>query len=274
MTFDYYIKDSYSYEKIEKTSFECPFTKDVYDSLVSSFPQLYGKKFTNGKCVRLDKCVDIAGESVLTISSIQFFDFLLTNFLYLNYHKIIPTVTGEVKAQIEHFYQSVTRDDSSLSFERIIAKKQLSNLFAISCIISDGERYIITKRNGNVGISNNFYSTTVIGIIDDEDFMTENPVLSCCQREIAEEIGYDIPIGDMKFRHIVCGDDKIQPIALIDAKVDNILRVVDCIKSNNKFLAESSDYDIYSKDDIHQLLISNTARLTSAGRTHLELAMR
>lgn len=274
MTFDYCIKDSYSYEKIEKTSFECPFTKDVYDSLVHSFPQVYGKKFTNGKCVRLDKCAEIEGKSVLTISSIQFFDFLLTNFLYLNYHKVISVVTGEVKAQIEHFYQSVTRDIGSFSFERIIAKKQLSNLFAISCIISDGERYLITKRNGSVGISNNFYSTTATGIIDDEDFMTEDPVLSCCQREIAEEIGYGIPITDMKFRHIVCGDDKIQPIALIDAKVDNILRVVDCIKSNNSFLAESSDYALYSKDDIRQLLANNNALLTSAGRTHLEIAIR
>ncbi|SDH26704.1 hypothetical protein SAMN04487901_12147 [Prevotella communis] len=271
MTYNYTIKDSYVFKKTAQSSFERPYSNDVYDCLSNSFLHLFGKDFSNGRCVRLDQCEEIEGKTVLTISPIRFFDFLLTNFLFLNYHKVVTLVNGTPKLQVERFYQSLITDDHEFSFNSIIAKKQLSNLFAISCIITDGERFIITKRNGNVGISNHFYSTTVTGIIDDKDFNNDNPVLSCCKREIAEELGCNIPFDSMFFRHIVCGDDKIQPIALVDVKVDDIQEVVKSLKTNIGFLDESCGYNLCTKDDILKLLANDNAHFTSAGRTHLEL---
>lgn len=274
MTYNYTIKDSYVFKKTSKSSFESFYSEEVYNSLSRIFPSLFGKEFTNGYCVRLDHCNEVEGETILTISPIRFFDFLLTNFLYLNYHKVVTSVTGITKIQVEHFYQSLMIDPSVFSFEGIISKKQLSNLFAISCIITDGVNFIITKRNGNVGISNHFYSTTVTGIIDDNDFRDDNPVLSCCRREIAEELGCDMPINCMNFKHIVCGDDKIQPIALVDVKVDDIEKVVNCIKDNTGFWDESSGYCLCTKSDILQLLADENVHFTSAGRTHLEFNTR
>lgn len=270
MTYNYTIINSYVFKKTSKSSFESFYSEEVYNNLSRIFPGLFGKEFTNGYCVRLDHCNEIEGKTVLTISPIRFFDFLLTNFLYLNYHKVVTSVTGITKLQVERFYQSLMTDANDFSFESIIAKKQLSNLFAISCIITDGERFIITKRNGNVGISNHFYSTTVTGIIDDNDFKDDDPVLSCCKREIAEELGYDMPISCMDFKHIVCGDDKIQPIALVEAKVGDIQKVIDCINCNIGFMDESSGYNLCTRNEIRQLLANQSIHLTSAGRTHLE----
>lgn len=272
MTYDYNIK-SYEYEKLDLTLFDSPYSVHVYNSLTLVCKKVFGKNFTNGTCVRLDGCIPGTGRTTLKISQVHFFDFLLTNYLYMNYKKIADAVSGEEKRQVDAFYHSLETGSGVVSFQGIIEKKQLSNIFAVSCIVSDGENFIITKRNNNVGISNNFFSTTVTGIIDDADFGSVDPVLSCCNRELKEETGFDVGVADMVFSRIVCGDDKIQPIALVDVKVENVDNVVNSIKKHKGFFEESSGFFLYSKNEIIALLENNNALMTSAARTHLSIAI-
>ena len=269
MTFNYNIQ-SYSYNKVLESPFLCPYTPKEYQVLVELSKKAFNKDFTNDICVRLDGCKQIEGNTILTISRVCFYDFLLTNFLYFNYKKITNASSPKERKIIEQFYLNLTKDETMSCFSDIIEKKQLSNILAVSCLVSDGKKFLITKRNGNVGISNNFYSTTVTGSIDGEDFITDDPIKSCCAREFLEETNYNISPEQMVLKKIVLGQKKIQPIALIDIKVNNIDDIVNSINNYKGFQDENNGYYVCNSNEIKHLLEDNYSLFTEATKTHLE----
>ena len=270
MTFDYNL-NSYYFNKKSNTSFESPFSEDVYNDILNAYKLVLNKRFVNGICTRLDNCEDVEGKTVLTISPIRFFDYLLTNLLYLNYNLLIEHISDKNKSQVNDFYYGLLMNNEPNSFSDILEIRQLSNLFAISCVITDGNNYLITKRNDHVGIANNYISTSVTGSIDDQDFKKNDPILSCCKREINEELGLTIQDNDMTVRRIVCGSDKFQPSALVDVKVNDLNVAINRINDKTHFFEENCGIFLYTKKEIVELLENQTVPLTETARTHLKI---
>ncbi len=269
MTYDLLVKDYY-YIKNSQSKFTLGYSDDDYWKIISLCKRTFNKEFTNEVCVRLDDYYNNDCIIGLQISKAHFFDFLVSNFLLLNFDKLSAQATDEEKNIIGSFRNAVLSYGELSSFRSIIDNRFLSNNLAVSLIISDKNNVLITKRNGKVGISNNFLSTTVTGSVDESDFLSDDPLKNCCVRECKEELNCLLFPEQIVLKRIVCGHKKTQPIALLDAMVDSVFDVEDSIRSCKGFQEENSNYHIIEKKEIPNLLNDNCIMITEAGRAHLE----
>lgn len=267
MTYDYPINE-YLYVKKENTSYNCLLEKAEYDSVVSLCGRVFRRNFTNEICVRLDNCFEDNRKTIIELSRVPFYDFLVSNYLKFNYNRIFENADIEERKILEKFKQNL-HFEVLKTFKNIISEKRLSNILAISLLIRDENgKYLLVRRNNNVGIANNFYSTTVTGSVDDIDYRQTDPILNCAKREMKEELNYELDIDKMKFKKIVIGQNKMQPVALIDGFVNNVDNIIKNI--SDSFSEENSKYLICNIDMIKLLLVKERKKMTEACVTHLE----
>ncbi len=261
--------EKYEFIREEKTSYTPIFDKDEQSVLIALVKKVFNKNFTNEKSVRIDLIDDI--ENKIHISISDFYSFLISNFLSINKDKLINKADEYEKKLICRFISQVNEDDIS-RFEDIYKVGYLSNIVAISCVITDKKgKVLITRRNNNVGIGNGFLSVSVTGSVDESDFMRSDPFVACCKREVKEELGFEIDdISKILVKEIVCGSLKLQPIVLIDVIVEDIQDVVETVKKCDGFNEENSKYYICEREEVRVLIESKKYNLTEAGLTHLE----
>ena len=157
------------------------------------------------------------------------------------------------------------------SVKSILQRNYLANTLAVSLLIQDRlGRFLLTKRNNAVGISSGFVSVTVTGAIDENDYLEQDPFRNCCQRELYEEMGYEMDRNLINPFMVVCGEKKLQPIVLANAIVDDITEVTSKIVQHQDFALENSGFSICSKLQLSTLLSDRRIRITEAARTHLE----
>lgn len=269
MTYDFEI-NRYKYVKKPDTGYKCLYDADEYDTLANEVKRIFKREFTNETCVRLDDCCQLDDCAVLTVSRINFYDFLLTNFSFFNRAKILDQASVNCLKGFKKLYDRIASDGGVSDFESIINKNYLSNALAVSCLLTDGKSALMTKRNSKVGIANNFYSTTVTGSVDGTDFDNSDLIISCCTREFGEEMNGILLPDQMNVKKIVCGESKIQPIALVDVRVDNLHTFAENVEEYSHFFDEHSSYKICSYDEIETFLQDENAMITEAARTHLE----
>ena len=136
------------------------------------------------------------------------------------------------------------------------------------------QRFLLTKRSQTVGISSGFVSVSVTGAIDECDYQAEDPFRNCCQRELLEEMNYRIELSAINPFMIACGKDKLQPIVLANAEVDDLDEIVSTIAQYKDFALENSGFTICGSSEIQQILSDKSIRITEAARTHLESIIR
>lgn len=261
--------ENYEYICEEKTSYTPIFDNDEQRALITLVKKVFNKNFTNEKSVRIDLINDI--ENTIHISISEFYSFLISNFLLINKDKLMQEADEYEKKLICRFISQVNEDDIKC-FEDIYKVSYLSNIVAISCVITDKKgKVLITRRNNNVGIGNGFLSVSVTGSVDESDYTKNDPFVACCKREVKEELGFEIDdISKILVKKIVCGSLKLQPIVLIDVIVEDIQDVVEAIKKCDSFNEENSKYYICERKEVRVLIESKKYNLTEAGLTHLE----
>lgn len=273
MTFNYRIEHC-AYHINEETPYQSVFSSEEYHDLVALCKQVFGKNFTNGSGVRLDACIDSNGKSLLQMSAVRFYDFLLSNFVLFNYGKIHFAANEQQAAALEKLMQVFTADGYPTSVEDIAGRTYLANTIAISLLVRDKTgAFLLTKRSNNVGISSGFVSVTVTGAVDWDDLRSADPIRFCCCREMLEEMNYTLDSDCVHPFMIVCGEKKLQPIVLVDATVDDIHELVAALTHHKGFAEENSGYAVCSSADIRKLLNDTTVQITEAARTHLENAI-
>lgn len=273
MTFNRRIEHC-AYHINEDTPYQSVFTTEEYCELVSLCKRVFGKDFTNGRCVRLDACTQSHGKSVLQMSSVRFYDFLLSNFALFNYEKLNTAANKQQSAALEKLMRAFTYDGYPASVEDIAERRYLANTIAVSLLVRDKTgTFLLTKRNNNVGISSGFISVTVTGAVDSEDLAAVDPIRFCCRREMIEEMNYTLDSDCIHPFMIVCGEKKLQPIVLVNVTVEDVHELVATLSHHKGFSEENSDYAICSSADIRKILNDNTVQITEAARTHLESAV-
>lgn len=256
------------------TPFRSIFSASESDDLIALCKNVFNRSFTNGIGVRLDYCNQENQASIVGLSEVRFFDFLLSNFALLNYEKLLLSASASQARSLKRLKERFTYDGNPDSVGSILQREYLANTLAVSFLISDrAGQFLLTKRNATVGISSGFVSVTVTGAIDDNDYSAEDPFRNCCQRELLEEMDYMIDRCAITPFMIVCGEKKLQPIVLANAQVESISEIVERITAHKGFSIENSGYAIYNRDDISHLLADGNVRITEAARTHLESAI-
>lgn len=270
MTHDFSVKDYYYFKKSAESLFIQSYKENEYRKIVELCKRTFNRDFSNEVCVRLDGYNKEEQKIGLKISKIHFYDFLVSNFLILNFDKLLSNASSEERIIINTYRNAIISCGDLTSFDSIIANRFLSNIIAISLIIEDDYNLLITKRNGKVGISNDFISTTVTGTVDESDFYSNDPLKNCCVRECKEELDYILDPEQIKLNKIVCGYQKTQPIALLNVKVDSVFDIEDSIRLYKGFHEENSNYFIIAKKEIPGILLRKDIMLTEAGRSHFE----
>jgi len=224
-------------KKLEKTKFANPFSENEQKKLL----ELMGLKNDsyNGVSVRLDRVT----EKNFEISKVGFFDFILTNNLYHNRKKFLNySICNSDKVALVNKIINIVEINGLNDFSDVVDNSNLANIIAVSILIEDKNGNVgIVKRSKNVLISSGFFSSTVTGSLNEQDFKNRNPLLACAKREIEEELGLtDI---ELQYKSIVMSKKKLQPIVLYNAKLN--VSWEDIIKDIKNAKEYSSEINIF-----------------------------
>ena len=267
MTYDLDIK-KYRYKKENFCNYKSVFNVVEYTKVVNIIKKVYKKDFINEKCVRLNKCnFDAIDDLInLSISRLDFYDFLLSTYLIQNFEYIYNNCISEERVLIEKVKSIDVINITTLN--GLLDCEYLSNILAVSLILLDkNNNSLLVFRNNNNGISDGFLSTTVTGSLDEVDYNSDDPIINCAKRELKEELNYDIQSDNLVFSKIVCGYKKKQPVAIVNGYVDDIDNVI--CNFNNEFNIENRDYIKCKKDELTNFLNNKAYSMTEACESHL-----
>ena len=271
MTLDFKLKGSIQYIRQAGASYHSLFTVEECDILVNLCKRVFRREYTNEGAVRLEKCEHDGTVTTLTLSPVNFYVFLTSTFLLFSAEKIMKEANEREQALIVRLKEQHRKSRPIRTLQDLLAQDCLSNVLAVSCLLRDRRRRsLITKRNGVVGISNNFYSTTVTGSVDHTDMKADDPLVNCCVRETAEELGIALDPAAIRIHTIAAGTRKLQPIVLADAVVEDLDAVLETIRQYKDFSLEHSHCAVVPAEGLRQLLADEHAQITEAARTHLE----
>jgi 8-oxo-dGTP pyrophosphatase MutT (NUDIX family) len=242
-----------------------PFRRFFSDLEMEKLIHLYSEKTNathlfNGKSVRLDKVTNIGSSTIIHVSMIEFFDFLLTTMLYNQRDSFVRFCEDnkryEEKALIERFCDFIDSQGSVNSFEGVIDIKELSNILAVSILVEDRNGLVgLMRRSKNVAVSSGILSVTATGSLDEQDFHENNPFISCAKRELREEL--NIETDSIVLDELVMSKHKLQPIALLNVKLPHDWKdLAKCIKSAKDFNYETQEMYAVPISDLSQFLYS------------------
>lgn len=190
--------------KLEESPFTNPMSPEEREAAARLHTSSGGTHPFNGGAVRLDAVEgDGHGGLELTISRVEFFDFLSTNYARTERRS---RTTGKKRRE------RVTCRD-------ILADRSLANIIAVSLVIEDSEGVIgIAKRSKGVHVSSGSYCATVTGSLDHADFQESDPFAQCTRREALEELNLVVP--EPHLDGLVISRQKLQPVLMYSAVLD------------------------------------------------------
>ena len=214
------LSNKYQFERIEYSTFVPLLTESQRDSLVYYMKKKVSGLF-NGGTVRLNGIHTTPSNSmVLEIYPLTYFDSLTTNMLYGNYKNKLSQLdlTKQEDAWIHQIVSNINESNIS-SVEDILSNTHLANTLGVSVLVKDiTGRYCMVLRNKDLAVGAGLLSVTVTGAIDGTDYKNEDPIISCAQRELKEELGLED--CTLTPRYIAFSKNKLQPICIIDGKID------------------------------------------------------
>lgn len=155
------------------------------------------------------------------------------------------------------------------SLKEMVNSRYFTNTLAVSMLLTDDDGYaLLTQRTSSTILSQDFFGVTATGSVDGGDYASDNPILTCAKRELKEELNIDLPEEMFELKAIVCGKQKLQPIALVNANVTGSLNVL---------LRDSASARDYHKEISHTIPMSRIAaeqfaedaKMTEAARYHI-----
>lgn len=257
--------------KSYESEFKSPYCEKEKEIIIDIFRGNRNITIFNGINVRLDSIKEMHGSVELQLSKTFFYDLVTTNLLINNYDSWIEKADKKKANILAKEKNLFDRDGSPHSLEELLLRDYLSNAIAVSVLIYDEEGYyLFTTRNSSVAISSSIASVSATGAVDDYDFNTSNPIISCVKREVEEELGLVLEDDQVKIKMIVAGEKKLQPIVLCDVKVkESISDIVKILHENGKYLSENLSLNIVPRDELSSFLKHN--ELTEAATEHVLL---
>lgn len=257
------------------SSFIMPIDIETRDFLVEQFQMHKNATYFNNKVVRLEGIETQNNITDIKLSIVDFYDFLVINIMLPQIKSFCKYLQQNeqwnlVEKSIEVLMDYSVKMKEKKSFLDIISDGKSTNSLAVSLLLKDEMgKYLLTQRSSSTGISDRLYSVTVTGAIDEEDLRSQNPIISCVKRELEEELGIVISSNNLDVDSIVIGINKMQPIVIVNGKIDG--NIEDAICSMNEAKDYSYEIDhlmIVTKEQIRNIL--NKQSFTEAVKFHLE----
>lgn len=209
----------------QESTFVNPFSREQVASIVRT-NQSWGRIVENNLGIRLNGFKTDKSETVLELSTVSFYDFVSTNMLMLGN----PVLDRDVAAKI-HRWMGYN------SYSQVLDDNSLSNLMTVSVLIVDDEDKIgIARRTRKVSVNPGVHGATVTATPSMGDYETDDPFVTCALREAKEELNLD-DLRELSFRGLIIGRQKLQPVALYDARIPGSWRDYEA------GFAKAEDYD-------------------------------
>lgn len=243
--FDGELHSSPKFEVLDKSKFNRVLTEDEQKYLLSQ--TVKGKNLTNGKCVRLDSVTD----GVFKLSQVRFFDFMTTNLIAMPGNVAVPSLGSQV---IDGLTSDVAKEVNRLenrvrtslygqrqdTFEDVLAINELANIVTVSVVLTDCTgRSLIVRRGNKVAVGSGNFATSCAGSVAVDDLTTDNPFLSCAERELKEELNLECKLI---MTDLVISKQKLQPAVLFAGTIsESFEEVYDKMIHARDFRAENAE---------------------------------
>lgn len=275
--YEYKIDKNIEYVKSEST-IRLPITDSAKERMMEAFSSYKGVDYFNNKVVRLEKIENRDDKIQLSLSLIDFFDFLIINIIsaqledfiqYLKEKDIYYTLYDEIERLKQYSKDMLQVTD----FTSLIVDGRSSNALAISVLLTDEKgNYLLTQRSLKTGISEMMHSVTATGAIEEEDYHSMDAIRNCVIRELKEELNLCVDKKDLKIVSIVAGKRKLQPIVIVNGRVKgSFSELLESIKDAVDFNYEVQKLIITDKETLENILYSES--FTEAAEYHLQSAI-
>lgn len=275
--YSYCLKSEVTYKKVEST-LDIPISIEKRNCIIELFSLYKNANYFNSKVVRIEKIRNIKEKSEVEIALIDFYDFLLINIIlnqldnFVSYLKKIKQYDG-IKDVMEALDRYRVQMRQIGDFETLINRGTSSNALAVSVLLTDQQgNYLLTKRSKSVGIGEKLYSVTATGAVDENDYGQLDPIKNCVLRELREELNIHIKNEDLQIVSIVAGVQKLQPIAIVNGKIEGTFSELSCAMRKAEDFKHEVD-KIYIGDKKTLVEILNKGKLTEAIEYHLKSAI-
>ncbi len=271
MVYNFKLKDI-RFTRSSVTSYKSIYNQDEVDKLIEIYSRGRAMNLFNGCAIRLESLETKNDTTVIGLSKLGFYDLIVTNVLKESYESVIDKcVTDSERALVNRLIERLEQDGSVQSIEDIVQKEYLSNILAVSIVMSDlNGDILLMQRGDNVAVCAGIMGVSATGVLDDMDFDAENPFVNCAIREIKEELGLEIKPCNVHIRSLVAGYKKMQPIVLCD--VEYIGYFEELIKEFHKaddFYKENKSCVVMSKDEVRKHI--DDFIMTEAAKEHLSI---
>lgn len=257
------------------SSLKMPINKKERDLVVNAFSEYKKKTYFNTQVVRLESIEDQGEKIEIKISLIEFYDFLVVNIISLQLEGFIQylknnSIYNNLKVVINQLnqYCAVMRQVSN--FKTLVDAGISSNALAISVLLTDNNGdYLLTQRGKSVGISERLHSVSVTGTVDENDYHSIEPLKNCAIRELYEELNININSEDIHICSIVAGKNKLQPIVIVNGKINGTFNdLLNKMSEAKDFTYEVDELCIVNKRNLAKIL--NKKKFTEAVEYHLK----
>lgn len=242
--FQFNAKSNIVIKKNTETLFQSPFTLQEREQIIALYKEKNRTNLFNGKSIRMDKIENTGSQTLIELSMIEFYDFISTTMIFNQRESFIEFCRENHKEQelelIERLCVSARMEENS--FGSVIHTNALSNILAVSILIEDGNGEVgLLKRSNKVAISSGIHGVTSTGSLDEQDFLADNPFISCAERELKEEL--NLCNTNLVFEGLVMSKKKLQPIGLFGVKLEKSWKeLIASIKSAKDYNEEAQEF--------------------------------
>lgn len=262
------ISRPYTFFRCEPSPFMPCITNDERDK-VAQYAVNNAKHLFNGTTIRLNGIADNDDKLLLSISKATYFDSIASNMVYHKYHDKLNTLDNSCKVENDIIKVVANINNAGIDgFEAVLSNHFLANTIAVSVLVRDtSNMYCLVFRANTLAVGAGLLSVTVTGALDESDYDTDDPVISCAARELLEELG--IVASSFTVDSIAISKTKLQPIFIVNAEVTNTWEnVISTFDSAKDYSKEIANYVIASVTDLKKIMNEN--QMTDAARYHLE----
>lgn len=255
--------------------------------LVDFYDFVTGSQSFNGECVRLDDLQMEENGISLDLSTVGFFDLVTTNLTFFPGNMRCANVWRTIASwpMLPKFYSIIRQPHLTvlgkvqLGFQDVLSNRHLANVLAVSTNLVDRKgRVLIIRRPTTITVSGGVFTVASTGTVQNGDLVDTGDKSSvfvrAAARELQEEIGVLADPDAFILQDIILTRQKYQPIAIIEATIEDLDAVHARLPGAEDFRKEAASAYVLDLNDVPTFFTVLGMDMSPASAYSLELAFR
>ena len=259
----------------QPSTFAPPLPKAARDQLITTYAKLHGRSVHNGATLNLTDVQLQSGTLSLTVSALDFFDFLMFTVFREPQQAVATQLTqhgysdlAKTCMSLPAHYRALTSPIASLS--QLVRVPELPTPLAVSVVVRTADNfYLLVRRPMATAIGAGYMSVSATGGLEPKDLRSSNPITACAARELWEELGITVLPEQISLQFLAAGATKLQPAILLQAAVPySVQAIIRTAQRAIDYSQEVAEIIPVNKTLLQPMLQQYT--FTELGKFHLE----